>query len=49
MVKVTGRGNMEFQDIVEGLWGFLVVFALYLGFVIIARWFKKFFRKSIRK
>jgi len=28
--KVTGRGNMEFQDIVEGLWGFLVAFAIYL-------------------
>lgn len=29
--KITGRGNMEFTDIVAGLWGFLVVFAFYLG------------------
>lgn len=32
--KVTGRGNMEFQDIVEGLWGFLVVFVIYLTVVM---------------
>ena len=44
--KLTGRGNMEFQDIVEGLWGFLVAFAIYLGFVIIARWLKKSFRNQ---
>lgn len=42
--KVTGHGHMEFQDIVEGLWGFLVAFAIYLGFVIIASWLKKLFR-----
>ncbi|GAB6155623.1 hypothetical protein JCM17380_43740 [Desulfosporosinus burensis] len=41
--KVTGRGNMEFQDIAEGLWGFLVAFVLYMGIVIIARWLKRFF------
>ena len=41
--KLTGRGNMEFQDIVEGLWGFLVAFAIYMGFVIIARWLKRIF------
>lgn len=39
--KLTGRGKMEFQDIMEGLWGFLVAFAIYLGFVFIARWLKK--------
>lgn len=33
--KVTGRGNMEFQDIVEGLWGFLVAFAIYMAVVAI--------------
>ncbi|GBF31848.1 small membrane protein [Desulfocucumis palustris] len=27
---ITGRGNMEFKDIVAGLWGFLVVFFAYL-------------------
>lgn len=41
--KITGSGHMEFQDIVEGLWGFLVAFAIYLGLVIIARWLKKLF------
>ena len=41
--KLTGRGNMEFQDIVEGLWGFLVAFAVYQGFLIIVRWLKKIF------
>ena len=41
--KLTGRGNMEFQDIVEGLWGFLVAFAIYLGIVIVVRWLKKIF------
>ncbi|HBW35826.1 hypothetical protein [Desulfosporosinus sp. BICA1-9] len=39
--KITGRGNMEFQDIVEGLWGFLIAFVLYQGIVIIARWLKR--------
>ncbi len=42
--KLTGRGNMEFQDIVEGLWGFIVAFAIYLWFIIIVRWLKKHFR-----
>ena len=27
--KITSRGNMEFADIVAGLWGFLCIFALY--------------------
>ena len=41
--KLTGRGRMEFQDIVEGLWGFLVAFAIYMGIIIIVRWLKKLF------
>ncbi|WP_045573891.1 hypothetical protein [Desulfosporosinus sp. I2] len=41
--KLTGRGNMEFQDIVEGLWGFLVAFILYLIFRCVACWLKKLF------
>lgn len=28
--RITGRGNMEFNDIVAGLWGFLVLFGCYL-------------------
>jgi len=27
---LTGRGNMEFKDIVYGLWGFIAIFAAYL-------------------
>lgn len=39
--KITGRGNMEFQDIVEGLWGFLVAFAIYSVIVLSAYWLKR--------
>ncbi|WP_226679257.1 hypothetical protein [Mesobacillus jeotgali] len=28
--KITGRGNMEFDDAVIGLWGFLLFFFIYL-------------------
>lgn len=28
--KITNSGNMEFADIVAGLWGFIVVFAVYI-------------------
>lgn len=28
--KITGRGDMEFQDIVYGVWGFLAAFSIYL-------------------
>lgn len=42
--KLTGRGHMEFQDIVNGLWGFIVAFALYIGVRMIIRWFKKYLR-----
>lgn len=28
--RVTHKGNMEFQDIVQGLWGFIVSFLIYL-------------------
>ena len=28
--KITGRGSMEFADIVSGLWGFIVLFSVYL-------------------
>lgn len=49
--KITGRGHMDFQDIVGGLWGFLVAFALYIGIIIVARWLKKLFghRSGLRK
>ncbi|NLC41695.1 MAG: hypothetical protein GX775_02430 [Erysipelothrix sp.] len=28
--KISGSGNMEFADVVYGLWGFLAIFAIYL-------------------
>jgi len=28
--KITGRGNMEFSDIISGLWGFGAIFSIYL-------------------
>ena len=28
--KITGRGNMEFADIIAGLWGFLAIFGAYV-------------------
>ena len=39
--KITGRGNMEFQDILEGLWGFLVAFSIYIACVTIVHLLKK--------
>lgn len=42
--KLTGRGHMEFQDIEQGLWGFLVAFSLYLGVVLIFRSTIKFLK-----
>ncbi|MGC7869923.1 hypothetical protein ACPUYX_00155 [Desulfosporosinus sp. SYSU MS00001] len=43
--KITGRGNMEFQDIMEGLWGFLVVFVIYQGVLLIVHWAKRIFKR----
>jgi len=43
--KVTGRGNMEFQDIVEGLWGFLVAFAIYMAVGLCVYWVKRLSRR----
>lgn len=50
--KITGRGNMEFQDILEGLWGFLVAFLIYLGCMAIIYYSRKLIahlRRSSRK
>jgi len=35
--KITGRGQMEFDDAVIGLWGFLLFFAVFL----LLKWFFK--------
>jgi hypothetical protein len=43
--KITGRGQMEFDDAVMGLWGFFLFFAAFLIlkgiFVLIKKLFKK--------
>lgn len=44
--KITGRGNMEFNDIVSGLWGFIAAFAIYVLVYNFIRFIKK---KKIRK
>lgn len=46
---LTSRGNMEFQDAVVGLWGFIVFF---LVFVVISSLFiliKRFFKQTRRR
>ncbi|MGV8983414.1 hypothetical protein [Clostridium sp.] len=51
--KITGRGNMEFEDIMAGLWGFAVFFVAYLiiyGLVsLIKKGIKKINVKSIEQ
>jgi len=32
---ITGRGNMEFKDIVAGLWGFIALFSVYFFYRMI--------------
>ena len=44
--KLTGHDHMEFQDIVGGLWGFLVAFSLYIGFRMMTRGLKRFLRRK---
>ncbi|MBU3091670.1 hypothetical protein K2F40_10025 [Clostridium sp. CM028] len=43
--KLTNRGQMEFADIVAGVWGFIAVFAVY----IIIYNLISFIKKSIKK
>jgi ABC-type Na+ efflux pump permease subunit len=47
---LTNRGNMEFLDAVVGLWGFIVLFLIYIGliviFLIIRSIFKRFRSKN---
>ncbi|WP_338472963.1 hypothetical protein R4Z10_09680 [Niallia sp. XMNu-256] len=38
--QITGRGQMEFDDAVMGLWGFLLFFALYLFIKVIHKGMK---------
>jgi hypothetical protein len=43
--KITGRGNMEFADIVNGIWGFVALFILYILIELAVKKFKQFIRK----
>jgi uncharacterized membrane protein len=47
--KITQRGNMEFSDIVAGLWGFIVFFAIYIIIHNLIRFISKIIKKYISK
>lgn len=47
--KLTNRGNMEFGDIVYGLYGFIYVFLIYLFIKLAIRLSKYFFSKYTEK
>lgn len=40
--KITGEGNMEFSDIIYGMWGFFLFLAV---FIVISLLFKMIFKK----
>lgn len=43
--KITGRGNMEFADIVNGIWGFVALFIIYILIELAVKKIKQFIRK----
>jgi hypothetical protein len=47
--KITHRGDMEFQDIVFGLWGFILMFAVYLAIVLVVMAVRKFLKKRKKR
>ena len=48
--KITNRGNMEFEDVVQGLWGFLVFFSIFICLRLLYQMIWKVFGKiRIRK
>lgn len=47
--KLTGRGNMEFDDILAGLYGFLYLFAIYLFIRLCVYLIKMFIDKKFHK
>jgi len=51
--KITNRGNMEFADIVAGLWGFTALFLIYIiiycSTLLIKRGIKKYRKKTYKK
>lgn len=46
--KITGRGQMEFDDAVMGLWGFLLFFAVFLLFKVAAKWIRHLLNKKAK-
>lgn len=47
--KITGRGSMEFADVVAGLWGFIVVFSAYIAIKAILYLTKRLIKKFTGK
>lgn len=47
--KITRKGNMELDDIVWGILGFLVFFAIYLSIVGLTKIIKKYFNPNKNK
>ena len=47
--KITKRGNMEFLDIVAGLWGFVAVFAIYTIIYSFIGFIKKKMKRTYTK
>jgi len=43
--KITGRGAMEFADIVSGLWGFIAIFSVFLAIKTTLYLTKKLYKK----
>ena len=47
--KITKRGNMEFSDILAGLWGFIVFFTIYIMIYNLIHLINKIIKKHITK
>ncbi|WP_160680533.1 hypothetical protein [Clostridium sp. C8-1-8] len=47
--KITKRGNMEFADIVAGVWGFLYIFIIYVIIRIVSYLIKQHSKKGKEK
>lgn len=46
---LTNRGNMEFIDAVIGLWGFILLFLIYIGLIVIFLIFRSIFKRFRNK
>ena len=47
--KITGRGVMEFKDVVYGLWGFIAIFSVYLFIRLVVCLFSKLISKKSQR